>query len=439
MPSETAMLVLEASDLELTLSRDGQVLYAEPGAALAMPKRVLFGREALAQARLHPRQFHNEFWHKLNGDAVAPPGPGIANQADLVYLQLAAMRAAAGLRGRAELVVAAPSAARESQLALLLGIAAQAGFDIRAVVDAGVAAASMHAGLAGTKLVDVGLQQAAVTDLVLGSGSGGAAQLRRQAVREVPAAGFAKLLEGWVDAVADRLVDATRFDPLRLAATEQQVFDQVHAGVAAALDAIAIEVRHEQHVRQIEVQRSALAQKSAQRYDLLLDAVGGASAVALTHRASQLPGLAERLAAGGHRVMPLPADAVARAIAAHAAVLPVAAPGGGAQLVTAWPARGAAVPEAPPTPTPPTHLLCGGLAVPLAALGDAAEHPRCDSAGPLFRLRRQDGGLWVLATGDADIAVNGERLARPRPVAAGDELRCRGAAFALIAVAAGPA
>lgn len=439
MPSDDAMLVLEASDLELTLSRDGQVLYAEPGAALAMPKRVAFGREALAQARLQPRQFHSEFWHKLNGDAVAPPGPGIANQADLVYLQLVAMRAAAGLRGRAELVVAAPSAARESQLALLLGIAAQASFDVRAMVDAAVAAASLAAGVASVQVVDVGLQQATVADLALGAGPAGAAQLRRQAVREVPAAGFAKLLEGWVDAVADRLVDATRFDPLRLAATEQQVFDQVHAGVAAAQEAIAIEVRHEQHVRQIEVQRSALARKSAQRYDLLLDAVGGTGAVALTHRASQLPGLAERLSAGGHRVMPLPADAAARAIAAQAAVLPVAGPGGGVQLVTALPARGAAVPEAPPTPTPATHLLCGSLAVPLAALGDAAEHPCCDRAGPLFRLRRQDGGLWVLASGDADVAVNGERLAKPRPVAAGDELRCRGAAFTLIAVSEAPA
>lgn len=427
------MLVLEANDLELTLSRGGQVLYAEPGAALAMPKRVAFGREALAQARLHPRQFHNEFWHKLNGDAVAPPGPGVANQADLVYLQLAAMRAAAGLRGRAELVVAAPSAARESQLALLLGIAGQAGFDVRAVVDAAVAAASRHAGLGAVKVVDVGLQQAVVTEIGVGSDGAGAAQLRRQVVEEVPAAGFAKLLEGWVDAVADRLVDATRFDPLRLAATEQQVFDQVHAGVAAAADAIAIEVRHEDHVRQIEVQRSALAQKSAQRYDLLLDAVGGAGAVALSQRASQLPGFADRLAAGGHRVRTLPAGAAAEAIAAEAAALPVAAPGGGVQLVTALPARGSAVPDAPTT-TPATHLLCGSLAVPLAALGDAAEHPGCDSAGPLFRLRWQDGGLWVLASGDADVAVNGRRLAKPRPVSAGDRLSCRGVDFALIAV-----
>lgn len=432
------MLVLEARDLEVTLSRDGEVLYAEPGAALAMPKRVAFGREALAQSRLHPRQFHNEFWHKLNGDAVAPPGPGVANQADLVYLQLTAMRGAAGLRGRAELVVAAPSAARENQLALLLGIAGQAGFDVRAVVDAAVAAASLHAPVGGVKVIDVGLHQAVVTELGPGASSAGAPQLRREAVREVPAAGFAKLLEGWVDAVADRLVDAARFDPLRLAATEQQVFDQVLAGIAAGADTFAIEVRHDGHARQIDMDRSALAHKSAQRYDLLLDATGSPGTVGLSHHASRLPGLASRLAAAGHRVLALPEGAAAAATAAHAAVLPVAAPGEGVQLVAALPARGAPGPEAPAPRTPATHLLCGNVAVPVATLGDAAEHPACESAGPLFRLRHQDGRLWALASGEADVAVNGERLANPRPVAAGDQLRSRGAAFTLIAVPQAP-
>ena len=436
MPSPsgpTAMLVLDVNDIELTLSRDGAVLYAEPGAAVVSPEGVVFGHRAVAQSRLQPRLSHNEFWHRLNADAVAPAGPGVANQADLVYLQLGAMRTAANLRREADLIVATPSATSEGQLALLLGIAGEAGFQVRAIVDAAVAAASAYAPAGAVKVVDVTLHRAVVTELETAS-SAGAATMRRAGVREVAAAGFAKLLEGWVDAVADRFVEATRFDPLRLAATEQQVLDQVLAAVAADQATAAIEATHDGGSQQVEVHSSVFAGKSAQRYDLLLDAVGGPATVALTHHANQLPGLAVRLAEVGHHVVTLPSGAAATAIAAQSAAIPLATPGASVQLVTELPARGGA-PVEQPVRAVATHLLCGHLAVPIAALADASEHPACLDAAPLFRLRQDDDGLAVLASGAATVSVNGERLARPRLVAAGDEVRAGEHRFVLIAVA----
>ena len=439
MAADAPMLVLDANDVELTLTRDGEVLYAEPGTALVTPKRAVFGREALAESRLHPRQAHNEFWHRLNADAVAPPGPGIANQADLVYRHLAAMRRAAGLRQRAGLIVAAPSATSESQLALLLGIAGEAGFDVRAVVDAAVAAGSQFAPAGTVKLVDVLLHRTVVTTLQTDAAEPGEApRMRRETVQEAPAAGFAKLLEGWLDAVADRFVEATRFDPLRLAATEQQVHDQVLAALEGqnetAETRVSIEVRHDGGSQQVELDASALARKSAQRYDLAVEAVGEPATVAITHRVSRLPGLARRLEAAGHRVLPLPAGAVASAIAAQAAAIPLAAPGEPVQLVTALPAKG----EAPAPRTKPaaaTHLLCGQLAVPIESLGDGSEHPACGSGSPLFQLLRRDGDLRLRPTRGVAIAVNGAAGAGERAVHAGDDVRAGEFAFRLIVVA----
>lgn len=428
-------LVLDANDVELTLTRDGEVLYAEPGAALVGPKRTVFGREALAQSRLQPRQAHNEFWHKLNADAVAPGGPGIGNQADLVYRHLAAMRQAAGLRQRAALIVAAPSATSEGQLALLLGIAGEAGFDVRAVVDAAVAGGSQFAPAGTVKVFDVLLHRAVVTTLRADVPDPSATPtMRRERVQEVPAAGFAKLLEGWLDAVADRFVEATRFDPLRLAATEQQVHDQVLAALASGAETASIEIRHDGGSQRVDVDSGALAHKSAQRYDLLLEAIGEPATVAITHRVARLPGIERRLAAAGHRVLPLPAGAAATAIAAQAAAIPLAAPGEPVQLVTALPAKGKAPP--PRTkPTPATHLLCGQLAVPLGSLGDGGEHPACGSGGPLFQLQPRDDGFNLRPSGSVAITVNGTALAGERTVHAGDEVHAGNVAFRLIVVA----
>jgi len=112
------MLVLDINDVEITVSRDGAVLYREPGVALADRDGATFGFAALAKSRTRPRQSHNEFWQRLNGDPVKPQGRGVANQADLVYLHLQAIRAAAGIDQDEPAVVAAPSLVSAPQPAL---------------------------------------------------------------------------------------------------------------------------------------------------------------------------------------------------------------------------------------------------------------------------------------------------------------------------------
>ena len=429
------MLVLDINDSEIALLRDRETLYREPGVALVESGGVIFGLAAQQQCRLHPRQAHNEFWQRMNADPVAPAGPNVGNQADLVYLHLSEIRSAAQLPRNSEVAIAAPSAVDAGQLAMLLGIMAEAGFNARAIVDSAVAAASTVAGARASatsmRLLDITLHRAIVTQLERSS-DGATPMLRRGAVDEVPPAGLAALAEGWVDAVADRFVDDTRFDPLRIAATEQQVFDQVLAGIALGTD-LEVEVAHREVARKVTVARRVLAEKAEQRYALLSQAVGAAGVLAITHRVRNLPGLAAFLQDAGHDIVPLPPGAVAEAVDAHPGLFASPSQGSGAQLIAALPLGEGAVAEERP-PVLPTHLLCGAVALALGDAVEAEEHPGYSGGAPLFRLRRREQGFAVLPHPQADIHLNGTHVEFEHAVAAGDRIVCGHSEFRLITV-----
>ncbi len=438
------MLVLDINDVEIALTQDGEALYREPGVAFVGRDGAVFGRQALAQSRLHPRQSHNQFWQRLNADPVKPSGRGVENQADLVYRHLQAIRTAAGIRERAEVVVAAPATATQQQLAMLLGIAVEAGFDIRAIVDSAVAAACRQP--LASQVVDVSLHWGIVAALDIADGDDGTAHARRAAVDEIPAAGFATLVEGWVDVVADRFVESTRFDPLRIAETEQQVFDQVVAGIDAGDAEFSIDVDHQDISRHVNVARSAFAEKSAQRYRLLAQAIGAPTTLAITHRVRKLPGLTAFLQAAGHELAPLADDAVAAAVAEHAErIVPADATAAmdkrrtknaSAKLISSLPIRSTAD-AGTATPVLPTHLLCGAVALPLGAEANASEHPAYAGGAPTFLVKRDQDGTTVVPTADATVALNGDRIDFEHPAVAGDVIACGGAEFQLIAVLAG--
>ncbi len=431
------MLLLDINDIELALVEDGEVLLREPGVALLERQGPTFGYAALGQSRLHPRQAQNQFWQRLNADPVTPAAKGVANQADLVYLQLKAMRTQLGLRSDAAVVAAAPSDVGNEQLAMLLGIAREAGFSVRAILDASVAMASRTPLDGPCRVVDVFLHRSTVTRVDVAPGE--PPQLRRGTVDDVPGCGFAALVEGWVDAVADRFVEATRFDPLRIAATEQQVYDQVLAGIQADRVEFSMEVDHDDQRRQVSVPRRALADKSSQRYGLLAAALGAPGKLLLTHRARRLPGLAADLAAAGHEIVStgavFDAEVVAEAALEHRAlILPESGDQEtGARLVATLPAQAV---DAAPSAAAPTHVLCGAFAVPLSADFDAADHPaRRGAAG--FRLRCAEGQVAVSPGDGATVLLNGETLDFERPAVAGDSIACDGDEFRLIALVDG--
>ncbi len=422
------MWVLELSDAEITLSRDGTVVYREPGVASLAGRTPTFGDAALATSRLDPRRSENQYFARMNAEPVTATAPGVANQADLVYRHLRHIASLADLDGEM-LCIAVPSASTPEQLGLLLGIAQEAGLPVGALADAAVAATCTRALPQETRVVDVSLHRASVATLACGT------TVRRVHAEEVPEAGLLRLLEGWVDAVADRFVAETRFDPLTIAAAEQQVFNQVYAAVVDADGPgaeLSVEVAHNGDTRTVEVPFSALAVKSAQRYELLGQRIGPPATLAMTHRAQRLPGLADFLSSLGHAQVRLDADAVRAGVQACADALEG---GDGISFVSALPARHNGPPgSATPEQAVGTHLLCGVTAAALRDAFEATDHPEAGDLGAAFRVIRRDGTHYVVRTGEALVRLDGEPVVQEAPAALGASIECAGREFRIVRV-----
>src|SRR5262245_19023603 len=211
-----ATIGIEIADTALVVVRDGELLAASPGIALAEPGAPLVGEQAAAAARLKPTHATDRFWSDLSTESWVPNTEPPVSHADLACAHLGAVWRAVARDGDTA-VLAVPGSMRLHQVGLLLGIARRIGMPVAGVVDAAVAAC---AGLAARETVlhlDLQVHQAVLTELA------GATVLRRRHVEIAPRAGQKVMQAAWASLVAEALVRRTRFDPLHNAATEQQL------------------------------------------------------------------------------------------------------------------------------------------------------------------------------------------------------------------------
>ena len=356
--------ILELNDADLTLYRDTQVLHRSPGVAVVLDRDVHFGDEALKLSRVPPRQANLQYFTRLNADPLPVPGSRARNHADLVYLHLQTFKPLIDAEG-GEVLLAVPGILSGDQLGVLLGVLQEVGIRVGGFVDAAVAALCTQPAHERTYHLDVMMQRAVVTALDVGT------EVAKQSAQEVLDCGLNRLLDGWINVIADRFVRETRFDPLHAAATEQQLFNRVYDWVegGAGNGELVVEIVHAEHTRRVELGRSLLEDKAEQRFRQLADALPRGSRVSMSARAARLPGLRAALAALQIDATALPAEALSQGCLANIARI---APGNGElRLVTRLPhvsgatraAATAAVEAAP------THLLHGGVARPLTAAG----------------------------------------------------------------------
>ena len=136
-------LALEINDAGLILARDGQIVAEEPGCAMLDGRSVETGSAALKRARLKPLFAETRYWQDLGTAALPRPMPAAATYADVAYAQLAAL--ADGIPADArDTLLAVPGSYGREQLAVLLGVAREAGLEVVGLVDAGRAAAALE-------------------------------------------------------------------------------------------------------------------------------------------------------------------------------------------------------------------------------------------------------------------------------------------------------
>jgi hypothetical protein len=441
-------VTIEINDAGIRIS--GETTGPSPGYALADGDELLTGEEALAVARLRPRQIHNRFWCELDDAPLGGPFPPKMTRADLAHAHLTDAWRRAGASAR-RAILAVPGSASEQQLGWILGLGRACGVPVAGMVDAALAAAA--SGFPGRRLLHLDLQLHRVVATELNQDDD---ELVRRRVQVSETTGIVALHDAWVRRIARVFVRNTRFDPLHGGATEQALYDRL-PDVFAALrqaDSSLLEIKGGGKLHAVELVRSELLSAVQDDYDgvvqlvRLLERDGESPTLLVSHRVDALPGLRARLGEiGDARLLVLPPDAVLVGALRHEGA--ICAEGEALPFVTRLPApetrrtdddEATAPPAEPPDRrrrggVSPTHLLWSSRALPIsdtpirlgvAPSGDRALRLTGTTAGVSrahCSVYRNETGVVVEDHSTHGSFVNEQRIHGRARLFAGDRLR----------------
>lgn len=215
--------LLDLNDASLALWSGDAVLHS-PGYARWHDDRYQFGLGAQAEARLHPRQLSTRYWAQLSLQPLVPALGPARHSADLVHTQLQDMLTQQPAN---RLLLAVPGHFSREQLSLLLGILQTLPTEVAGIVHRSAAIAAQTSVDSGCH-IELQLQQTVLTPLSLQGETVVAGDSQT-----VPGFGWLWLLDRLADAVAAQFVEQTRFDPQRKASSEQTLYDELPALLAA--------------------------------------------------------------------------------------------------------------------------------------------------------------------------------------------------------------
>ena len=435
-------LALEINDAGLILARDGQIVAEEPGCAMLDGVEPQTGVEATRRARLQPLYAETRFWQELGTAALPRPMPAAATYAEVAHAQLAQLARAAGAAS-GDTLYAVPAWYTREQLAVLLGVAREAGLPAVGLVDAGLAAAALEPVPGAVLQLELTLHRAVVTVLEH------VGELRRARYELLPQHGWLAMQQAWLDVIAAMFVRKTRFDPLHEAASEQYLWNGLPGWLAAldSEDVLTVELPGAGTTLAVELSRADFVAATRGLYGAVLRVlqrsrpVAGPLHLRVSQRWMRLPGFADSLAElRDCEVLPLPRGAAALGALAFERVLrrdPAQL-----TLVQRLPVPMARGPASSGEPTArvapqdrPTHVVYGGRAWSLGPapllIGAAVPSGQRDltvPAGPGVsrvhcRLACDAIAAWLEDQSTYGTFLNGARVGGRVALRAGDRLR----------------
>lgn len=213
------MALLDTRDVELCLWQDGGAIRS-PGFVLLDGSEYRFGEDALANARLRPRDVNNRYWWQLSTQPLKPSLGPARHSADLVHAHLRDLHTKAG--APQALALAVPDSMPREQLSLLLGIVQACEFKAVGLVSRSVLLASAAAVESHCLHLELQLHQGVLNEVGRENG-----EFRLLRSTPLPACGLLALQERCVSAIAGSFIQQTRFDPRRSAASEQALYNQL--------------------------------------------------------------------------------------------------------------------------------------------------------------------------------------------------------------------
>ena len=232
-------LAIELNDAGIAVADAQSVLAIEPGYAVVEGNKIITGRDAVAKARLHPRQASNRFWNALSLERGSAGSEISHSAAELAFVQIDSLWKRFG-GGADNAVLVVPGHVRGEALGLGLGLANECGIDVRTILATAVAASVRPYPGRQLLYVDAGLYRVSATLIEQGS------EAIVSSEQNVITTGLASLTEGFARRIAEllRALDAVRpaahgrdrADALRPTARLARTFtrERAHRGHAAA-------------------------------------------------------------------------------------------------------------------------------------------------------------------------------------------------------------
>jgi hypothetical protein len=375
-------LAIEFNDAGIAVADAESVLAIEPGYAVVERDKIVTGRDAVAKARLYPRQASNRFWNALGLEPGSAGSEITQSAAELAFAQIDSLWRRFG-GGADDAVLVVPGHIRGEQLGLGLGLANECGIEVRAIVATAVAASVRPYPGHQLLYVDAGLYRVSATLIEQGS-----SEAIVSSEQSVITTGLAGLTEGFARRIAELFVRATRFDPLHRAETEQMLYDRLPGWLERLRDQERIEITLPQHgeEQKITLERDALRSVAAGFNRALVQLIayyrqpGQSVVIQLSAHLAALPVVAGELARlDDTRIERLPPGHAARSVLLKPEL--IEARTGEVKLLKrlGWRApaadlAGSAAPSAPRVTAalhefPPTHVVYAGVVYPIGARG----------------------------------------------------------------------
>jgi hypothetical protein len=373
-------LAIESNDAGIAVADANGVLAVEPGCAVVERGKIVTGNDALTKARLQPRQASNRYWNALSMEPGSA-GSEIPNSAaEVAYAQLDALWKRHGA-GASDAVLVVPGSFRGEQLGLVLGLAQEAGIEVRALVDAAVAASAQPYPDRQLVYVDAGLYRVATTLLEQEPD-----HVAFRSEESLVTTGLASLHEAFARRVAELFVRATRFDPLHRAETEQALYDRLPAWLTSLHGQESVEAVLSYGGEELKVvlERGAVLGVAAGFYRAVVQLIayhrqpGRGMVLQVSDRLAALPGLTAELA----RLDDAHVATLAPGHAARGVLLrPELIESGNGQVKLlkrlGWRAAAAELPAKAPGAAPlggaprivPTHVVYDGVVYPVGVRG----------------------------------------------------------------------
>ena len=209
-----------------------------PALAVLEPPALLLGVAAAKRARLAPLFVSRAHWEHPGGTPLPRGLPGATTHGELAFAQLRELWPVASRPG----AVAVSPATNPDDLGQLAGLFQAADREPLAWVDAAVASTAERASTARALWVEAEAGRTVLAELQR-EPSGNGWQVRRTRVEVSRAVGTSRMDDAVARAIANHFLRVTRFDPLAVAATEQELHDTlsgVHAALAVAASVVVV-------------------------------------------------------------------------------------------------------------------------------------------------------------------------------------------------------